>query len=320
MSKLMKIYLLLIIATLSTSCKNENIEENLPPTEVVKETFAEKLISKPKLFLKYWEDMSISEFYEVTAILKEEKVIDYEKLTETYYITDLCRIKYTSNFVDGKLKSISLVNSINCVYPLYQKKYNLPNLVEQDLVYESYIDNNIDYKPVIMYKKIGEDKLFQIPNALIDKTPQLKRRIYFDENNRYKSVRDKFYKDHFIIDNDSIIIEFSQTMTKDIYPLTTYSLSEDEDAMSAMSNINGLGFGRINNPGTGITDEMIMKNSRTVKVTSKYSLEQSITYMSKKEYAKIKDLKNSEIRKDSLENATKKNNLKTRKEKAINEI
>lgn len=42
--------------------------------------------------------------------------------------------------------------------------------------------------------------------------------------------------------------------------------------------------------------------------------------MSKKEYAKIKDLKNSEIRKDSLQNATKKNNLKTRKEKAINEI
>ena len=320
MSKLIKIYLLLIIATVSTSCKNETIEENSPPKEVVEETFSEKLISKPKLFLKYWEDMSISEFYEVTAILKEENVVDYEKLIETYYITDLCRIKYISNFVDDKLKSISLVQNINCIYPLYQKKYNLPHLVKQDFVYESYIDNNTDYKPVIMYKKIGEDRLFQIPNALIDKTPQLKRRVYFDENNRYKSIGYKFYKDHFLIDNDSIIIEFTQTMTKNIYSLTTYSLSEDEDAMSAKSNINGLGFGRINNPGTGITDEIIMKNSRTVKVTNTYSLEQSITYMSKKEYAKIKDLKNSEIRKDSLQNATKKNNLKTRKEKAINEI
>jgi len=320
MSKLMKIYLLLIIATLSTSCKNETVKENTPPTEVVEETFAEKLISKPKLFLKYWEDMSISEFYEVTAILKEEKVIDYEILIETYYITDLCRIKYTSNFVDGKLKSMSLVKNINCVYPLYQKKYNLPNLVKQDFVYESYIDNNTDYEPVIMYKKIGEDRLFQIPNALIDKTPQLKRRVYFDENNRYKSIGDKFYRDYFIIDNDSIVIEFSQTVTEDMYPSRTYSLYEEEDAMSAMNNINGVGFGVINNSGTGITDEIIMKNSRTMKVTSKYSLEQSITYMSKKEYAKIKDLKDSEIKKDSVENATKKDNIKTRKEKAINEI
>ena len=63
-----------------------------------------------------------------------------------------------------------------------------------------------------------------------------------------------------------------------------------------------------------------MKNSRTVEVVKMYSIEQSITYMSKKEYLKTKELKDSKIKKDSLEKETIRNTIKSRKEKVIDEI
>mgnify|MGYP001426157247 CR=1 FL=1 len=321
MNKLIRIYFFLIVVVSFTSCKKEKAIESIPLNNIsVKETLAEKIKSKPKIFLKYWEGMSVSEFYEVTAILKKEKVVDYDILTETSYVTDLCRIRYKPNFVESRLKSISLVSDIYCIYPLYQKKYNLTNLIEEDIVYESYIDNNKDFEPVMMYKKTGEkEKLTQIPDVLIDKTAPLKRRIYLDENSWRKSMRSKFYKDYFIIDNDSVIIEFKQSLTKEMFPSVIYSLSKNKDAMSAMSNINGV-FGAINNPGSGITDEIIMKNSRTVEVVKMYSIEQSITYISKKEYLKTKELQDSKIKKDSLVKETIRNTIKSRKEKAIDEI
>ena len=72
MNNFIKIYFFLILIIAFTSCGKEKPLENTSSNKaLVEESFAEKVKSKPKIFLKYWEGMSSSEFYEVTAMLKK---------------------------------------------------------------------------------------------------------------------------------------------------------------------------------------------------------------------------------------------------------
>ncbi|TRX00399.1 hypothetical protein [Flavobacterium gawalongense] len=327
MSKTIKYFYFLFLIISLISCNKENNKTN----EVKKvnnkngeKSLSEKIKSEPKIFLKYWENMTLDEFFEVTSLLSDEKIIENDSYIRFYYLTDLCRVEFKYNFINGKLKSISLVDNIDCIYPIYQKKYNLPDLVDANLLYECYTDNNNNYEPTLTYKKIGQgDKLYQIPDALIDKSNPLKSRNYFNINDKiYNSnyIQEKFNKNEFIIDRDSIFIVFKQSFNNDNLPSTIFSLEQNEEAMSAMQNINGDGFGTLNNPGTGITGDIIMKNSRTLTVYKKYTLEKSITYLSKKEYYNRKKILENSVKRDSLENKIEETKTKSRKEKSINEI
>ena len=317
--------ILSILITLQSCNERKSTIVDKPKTIDLTKTFEYKLKNEPKIFLKYWSGMTVDEAFKIHDILIEEGVVKLEHNGIWSYILDNYSVDIEFNFnVHNKLESIVLKSDIDRIYPLYQKKYNLPDLVNSNLLYQCYQDNNADYAPILTYKKIGEgDKLFQVPDVLFDKTPPLKSRIYFDINDEeYNSTyyTKKFYKDEFIVDKDSVFIVFQQTLKDIASPSITWSLEKNKEAMSAQQNINGDGFGTINYPDAGITGRIIMSNSRTETVYKYYVLEKSITYFSKDEYNKRKSIIDNNIKKDSLKRQTEKDIKKSRKDKSINEI
>lgn len=316
--------ILSIFITLQSCNERKNTILDNPKKIDSTKTFEYKLKNEPKIFLKYWSGMTVKEAFKVHDILIEEGSIKLESGIWTYILDNYSVvIEFNYNGFD-RLESITLKSDIDKIYPLYQKKYNLPALVDSNLLYQCYLDNNADYQPVLTYKKIGSgDKLYQVPDVLLDKTAPLKSRIYFDINDEEynsNSFELKFYKDEFTVDKDSVFIIFKQSMSDEDFPYTAYSLDKNKAAMSAMQNINGDGFGTINYPDTGITRHIITSNSRTVTVYKEYILKKSITYLSKKEYIKRKKLINNKIKNDSLKSKIEKDRQKSRKEKSINEI
>lgn len=316
--------ILSIFITLQSCNERKNINLNKAEKVDSTKTIEYKLKNEPKIFLKYWSGMTVAEAFKVHDILIKEGIIKFESGVFTYLLDEYSTVIEFNYNVADKLESITLESNIDIIYPLYQKKYNLPDLINQNLLYQCYLDNNKDYDPVLTYKKIGQgDKPYQVPDILFDKTPPVKGRIYFDINDeKYNAnyIEKKFYKDEFAVDKDSVFIVFKQSFKDESFPFTSYSLYKNTEAMSAQQNINGDGFGTINNQGTGITEDIIMKNSRTVTVYKSHVLEKSITYLSKKEYYKRKKLIDDKLKKDSLESKTERDKLKSRKEKSIHEI
>ncbi|MDI5949469.1 hypothetical protein [Flavobacterium yafengii] len=322
---LFKSLIILSIFITLQSCKERKntILDESEKSDLTK-TFEYKLKHEPKIFLKYWSGMSVDESSKVDDILIADGSIAFDRGTYTYEL-DNYSITMKFNFnTNNKLESITLKSDIDKIYSLYQKKYNLPDLVDTNLLYQCYLDNNADYQPVLTYKKIGDGgKLSQVPAVLLDKTPPLKSRIYFDINDEeYNSTyyTKKFYKDEFTVDKDSVFIVFQQTLKDIANPSVTWSLEKNKEAMSAQQNINGEGFGTINYPESGITGHIIASNSRIKTVYKYYVLEQSITYFSKNEYNKRKNIIDNNIKKDSLKRQTEEDRQKERKEKSINEI
>lgn len=317
---------IIIIASyfLLIGCKkeNSNIVQTINVVDV-EDKFNSDLKTKPKLFLNFWSGMTLDEKSKVmSSLIKEGKITLQDGVTE--YISGDYGHKIEFNFNNNKLESISLLSNIDEIYPQYQKKYNLPSLVSKNLLYQCYAENNQNYEPITTYKKIGQgNKLYQIPNALIDLSISLKSRIYFDVNNEKYNVnyfQNSFYKNEFSAEKDDVFLIFRQNLTKEDLPYTNFSLYSNKDAMSAQQSINGEGFGNVNNPGTGITMDIIRKNSRIVTVYKAYSLEKSITYISRKDYNNRKKVIESNTKLDSLENIKEKNKLNERKVKSLNEI
>lgn len=327
-SILCKSLIILSIFITLLSCnerKSANVDIIKPLKVNLTKTFEYKLKHEPKIFLKFWSGMSVDEVFKVKEILIADGSVTYEQGGIWQYNLDGYSVTMKCNFnTNDKLESITLNSDIDRIYPLYQKKYNLPDLVESNRLYQCYQDNNPDYEPIFTYKKIGDNgKISQVPDVLLDKTPPLKERVYFDINDtEYNSAyyTKKFYKDEFVVDKDSVFIVFQQTLQDISHPHTTWSLEKNKEAMSAQRNINGDGFGTIHYPGAGITGHIIACNSRTKIVYNYYVLEQSITYLSKIEYNKRKKLIDNKIATDSLKIQAKKDRQKGRKEKSINEI
>ena len=319
--------LIILLTFMSLQSCNErkhiNLDIDKPEKLDLTKTFEYKLKHEPKIFLKYWSGMSVDESSKVDDILIAEGSIAFDRGIYTYELDNYSvTMKFNFN-ANNKLESITLKSDIDRIYPLYQKKYNLPDLVKSNLLYQCYQDNNPNYEPILTYKKIGAgNKLFQVPNALLDKTPPLKGRVYFDINDKEYNSNSfglQFYKDEFVVDKDSIFIVFKQSKSEGNV-FRSYSLYKNKEAMSAQHNINGDGFGTINYPDTGITEDIIMSNSRLITVYEKYILDKSITYFSKDEYIKRKKLIDNKTKKDSLKIQAEKDRQKGRREKSINEI
>lgn len=322
------LFTFLLILLLFNSCKNEKV--NNPEIEKSinqpQNDFDYKLRNEPKIFLKYWSEMTKDEASKVNDILINEGVIKQKPLDDgfTYYIDNYTVTMEFNYDLSNRLESISLKSNIDDIYPLYQKKYKLPNLVDCNTLIEYYLDNNNEYNPIYMYKKVGSDKNeFPIPNALLDKSSFVKSRIYYDIKNKKNNsnyITNKYYKDDLIVDKDSVIIAFTQEFDKETNEFCSYSLEKNKEAMAAQQNINGDGFGTLHYPGTGITDLIIMQNSKTITCRKYKVLKKSIKYMSKEKYKEKQQIINTATKKDSINKDIEGNIKKRRTEQSLNEI
>lgn len=288
------------------------------PTEY-SESFYKDLKDKPKMFLKYWSGMTIEDYNNVSEILCKEGVLEKYGTLDYYYLSDKCKVVFKPIFKDNLITAIEMYDNIDCIYPLFQKKYKLPNMVKKSRLDAYYIENNPKYKPETFYYD-GRNNV-SLPDAFIDKSNKLQanaiEKLPTDNINSIYT-ENKFYKDEFAIDNDSTMIIFNQKTSRnnsgDFY---RYSLDESNEMKEYMKNINSLNS-IVKNRNNEL--KYIECNSKTRTVIAASNTYKTIIYMSKKDYtAQTLESKNKTDREKNdvlLEQQQK----KERSKKSYNEI
>mgnify|MGYP007011068777 CR=1 FL=1 len=205
----------------SCNSKENNTTENNDEINSRNLKLANDLANKPKIFLKFWRNMSVQEFDTVVKILISEKVLEQKSYRAIYYLTPKCKSELKPIFVNDSLKQLELLNGI-CLYDIFKEKYNLPDLLEKRLVERRYIEKNLEYNPVMSYMTDkGEKKL---PNCFIDKSSYSingEQNLPIEEN----GLKEKILPNSpLIIKKANCVIIFKQNFYKAPTPLTTYSL------------------------------------------------------------------------------------------------
>lgn len=304
-----------IIASLSIlACKKESnnvtIENEVKPNIEI-DSFDYKLKYNPKLFLKYWEGMTFSDYIKVSDLLTKGGVLEkYNGIYNYSYIVDDCEVNLEPIFKNEILKGIKLARNIECIYPLFEKKYNLPKMVLKNNLIAYYRENNPKYKPESMYFD-GVTNTY-LPEVFIDKSSKLqpnKIQKLDTRNNELINTREEFYKDEFIVKNKDVVICFKQEKPiEENFKIYTYSLNESEEMAEYMRNINPLESFKDN----GNNElKFVECNSKTRIVSEMSKNFMSITYFTKKEYLLQESEKKKklilEINKKNLENQNRKN-------------
>ncbi|MBP6756475.1 MAG: hypothetical protein KA210_10015 [Bacteroidia bacterium] len=313
----MKYYksLMFIIASLSIlACKKESnivtIENEVKPNTEI-DSFGYKLKNNPKLFLKYWEGMTFSDYIKVSDLLTKRGVLEkYNGIYNYSYIVDDCEVSLEPIFKNDILKGIKLARNIECIYPLFEKKYNLPKMVLKSNLIAYYRENNPKYKPESMYFDGVTNT--NLPEVFIDKSSKLqpnKIQKLDTSNKELINTREEFYKDEFIVKNKDVVICFKQEKPiEENFKIYTYSLNESEEMAGYMKNINPLESFKDN----GNNElKFVECNSKTRIVSEMSKNFMSITYFTKKEYLLQESEKKKklilEINKKNLENQKRKN-------------
>ena len=290
-----QIFIIAFFGVLLFGCntkENNSSLENNNETSVKYPNLSNDLKDKPKLFLKFWKNMTKQEFDTVSKILVNEKILELENYASLYYLTPKCRVKLNPTFENDSLQGIELSNA-NCLYELYKEKYNLPEFSERAIVQRRYIDKNPEYNPSMSY--ISDKGEVKLPECFIDKSSYSvsgKQTLPIDESEAKEKV---LPKSPIVIKKDDNVIIFRQTFYEIPSPTITYSLQlnpemkkfQDEKPLSSV-----LEYGKF-----------ISKNS-------KYKIEEilsssviTITYKSLENYNKNidKESERNQILKQKLE-------------------
>jgi len=302
---LMKLSNLLVLSALifCTSClENKSNKENVSfeeqrNSEIEKQkeqeekSFNDKLQNASKIFLKYWEGMTYEEYNKVSKLLMEEGVIEEHTYTVYKYKVGDCNVHITPIFKNDLIYGIKLSNDIECIYPLYKEKYNLPDLVEKSTTKEFYRENNPYYSPRYTFS-VG-NKIYNLPDCFNDNSffVEGKSRVNLEDDNLHK---EKFLvRDSLIIDNNYTVIKFKQfyydfnsnipdNRKSDFY---TYSLQENLSNFIKCTDyfdeigVYGISAGKVIN-------ECVKTNSKTRVWRRVVTPVITIEYLSKKEYNK----------------------------------
>mgnify|MGYP000415296739 CR=1 FL=1 len=180
-------YLVCILLLLS-ACKEASNNKEIDT--VIQVEFEENLKNKPKFFLKFWEGMSEDDYKRVTKILVDENVLNGEYPVAKYNIGNCEFILLSPKFDSKGLTEIGLPLT-NCLYSIYDEKYNLPKLVkrtylkdflaaEQEWIEESVLKEI----PTIIEK--GKNLVF------IDHEKHREYREYFPEQESNPSLNSTF--------------------------------------------------------------------------------------------------------------------------------
>lgn len=296
----MKLSNLLVLSALifCTSClENKSNKENVSfeeqrNSEIEKQkeqeekSFNDKLQNASKIFLKYWEGMTYEEYNKVSKLLMEEGVIEEHTYTVYKYKVGDCNVHITPIFKNDLIYGIKLSNDIECIYPLYKEKYNLPDLVEKSTTKEFYRENNPYYSPRYTFS-VG-NKIYNLPDCFNDNSffVEGNSRVYLDDD--YDYTKKFLISDSLLIENKSTVIKFKQTyfdITTSIpNNYYTYSLREKENFYNCTSYFNEIGVDMFSVD--GIIYENVKSNSKTRTWRRVVIPVITIEYLSKNEYSK----------------------------------
>tara|TARA_Y100000588_G_scaffold383554_1_gene473132 strand:- start:13797 stop:14792 length:996 start_codon:yes stop_codon:yes gene_type:complete len=318
----------LFISIFFYSCKgdvsNKNEIKTISVSEQNKETELErKLKNEPKLFLKYWSGMTLNEFIKVSEILLKEGVLK-GSVYQLNYVTNNCNIPIERIEKDGLIIGIELTEDVDCIYPLYQRKYNLPSMVERNMDLFYLKANNPKYKPVTSY--FNGVNTVQLPNCFIDKTSLLPTNSpqKLDINSLpYQSIKRILPQNKIIVENGSNIIIIEQEIKTSERIIYRYSLEDSKEMQQYESSEEGqkrLGLGATMTGDKNSLGNFIYTNSKTrTWVVSSY-VNMSITYTSKKEYNKKLQEQKMELNNKAEQELNRERNKKELEKRVFDDI
>lgn len=184
---IMKRVFIFSVVLLLISCNNQTSKPTNKKQANDNLEFQNNYQNSPKLFSKFWIDMTERDFRRVVDTLKKQRKI-IQKSDSLFYELDGYEIYLTRKFENGKLKKISLTGKIEpygqilkfSPYHLFQEKYNLPNLVNKPKYFQKGTIPNPEFEPTYqVYLRNGITE--NVPNYLIDSKPK-KYRYQLKEN------------------------------------------------------------------------------------------------------------------------------------------
>lgn len=297
-----KIIILFFTCLAFISCnQSKEAETKIPSDTDSKTTFSYRLNNEPKLFLKYWENMSNEEYAKVSELLLKEKLIS--KITFEPFIEVKKNYFYfeTSNmfnpiiiptFVDNKLSKIELLfqskPTFNSLYKSYMKKYNLPTLDSICTLTDCYKENNPKYKTNKTDKEKRTDEFNEVP---VDNTTFLTSKIKVDRQDYEEDYYYKILPNNFKVEKENVLILFRQSK---ITKLISQQNSEFVGGKTFKDYIYSLDDKRYREISMGSLSQL---NSKTRTVLEYYTFNYIITYISKNKLSEMQKKSNDEMRK-----------------------
>lgn len=221
--------------------KIKTVDSKIDSINYSKATFDKKMAEKPKIFLKFWEDMTWEEYQKVIKIMVQENILfgtekgmpssespykEYKYYDEVNFkVSEDCFVKFSGNFEENKLKSVEL-SGIDCAYELYQEKYKLPSLIYKQRIEKEYIENNPNYDPQYFYEGANKEQL-RLPDAFSDNNSSK-----ITDGRIYQKISDKskvalLPQSPIVIIKDSLVIIFEHL--KNQFETAIYSLERNKD-------------------------------------------------------------------------------------------
>ena len=324
----MKKLLLILLIGIVFNCNDKKSEQTEIDTLVNQSKedleFEHKLKDEPKIFLKYWSGMTYIEYRRISDSLCKENILEKSGMGY-YYLTNDCKVFTETVRKNDLVVGIKMTENVDCIYPLFQQKYNLPNMVEMNLLVEHYVENNPKYNPVSTYFN-GNAKV-TLPSAFIDNSNSISVNeiIQLETNNEYLNqiyTEKVLPKNNFIINNGNNIIIINQEITKSKHSLYRYSLEDSEEMKRYMGTENGqkhFGLGAIGNSDGG-EYKYIEQNSKTRTVTTTAYKTVTITYISEKDYQKQKFEKSQKENDERINELMEQKKAQELKEKTLDDI
>ena len=208
-----QIFIIAIFNILLFGC---NTKENNINTS----NLSNNLRNKPKLFLKFWLNMTKQEFDAVVKILIKDKVLEQDDNSSIYYGTPDCQTKLNPIFINDSLRGLELSEG-NCFYELYKEKYHLPELNEEFVEDRRYVNENPRYNPSMSY--ISEKGVVKLPDFFKDKSTysSVNQYLQSDKNGIKQKV---LAKSPIVIKKGDYVIILTQTFDERASNITEYSL------------------------------------------------------------------------------------------------
>lgn len=132
--------------------KNEVINTDSLKSTSNKDEFKNKLNNEPKIFLKFWTNMTEKEYSTVIDILNKEGKLKGNNYVSSEGLFQIEPIKRIDKIIGIRL---SYVN--NNLYKLYKEKYNLPPLKYKFNISEIYTEEN----PAYLKSKITSEDILK---------------------------------------------------------------------------------------------------------------------------------------------------------------
>lgn len=207
-------FLLVFLLMVSCNKKQEKVEND------GNREFQQNLENSPKIFSKFWVNMSELDFQRITdTLLKERKII--KRQDSLLYKLDGHTFLLEEFFQNGELQQITLIGELQPIwfneqispYNLFKEKYDLPSLIKEPKYFQNNTLPNPDYDPVYnVYLNNGLSEV--VTEYLIDnKAKKYRYRLAKEENHTRVSLPKSFE----LKKNDDIKILITEVPSEEEY-------------------------------------------------------------------------------------------------------